>query len=179
MKGEERRKIIAERIGCEPLSATALAEYFGVSRQVIVQDVALLRAEGARILSTNRGYVAEKNRPSRVFKTRHGDEDTIEELYSIVDLGGCVEDVFVHHKAYGTIRADMQIDSRRKADAFMEKIKSGKSVFLKKVTSDYHYHTVTAESEKVLAEIESALRRRGFLIDRAAAVKDSENESER
>ncbi len=165
MKGEERRKNILKSIGNFPLSATALAEKFGVSRQVIVQDVALLRAEGAKIVSTNRGYIGI-DKAIRIFKMRHTDEETIEELYLIVDMGGCLEDVFVHHKAYGTIRADMGIDSRRKADEFMEKIRSGKSVFLKKVTSDYHYHTVSAESESVLDGIEEALRTHRFLVER-------------
>lgn len=166
MNGEERRKKIAETIGCEPVSATKLAEAFGVSRQVIVQDVALLRAEGADILSTNRGYVASKNRRyARVFKVRHSDAQTEEELYLIVDAGGRVDDVFVHHKAYGTISAEMNIDSRAKARAFMQTIACGKSALLKNITSDYHYHTVTAESEETLDAIGRELRAKGFLVE--------------
>ena len=42
-----------------PLSGTELAHRFKVSRQVIVQDIALLRAEDKKILSTYRGYVLE------------------------------------------------------------------------------------------------------------------------
>lgn len=55
MNGEERRAKLKERLGAAPVSATALAKELGVSRQVIVQDIALLRAEGEHILSTNRG----------------------------------------------------------------------------------------------------------------------------
>ena len=75
MSGEDRRRAIAGRLGAEPVAASRLAEMFGVSRQVIVQDVALLRAEGEEILSTSRGYVrAGGERPTRVFKVRHSDE---------------------------------------------------------------------------------------------------------
>ena len=167
MNGEQRRKIIAETVGKEPVSASALAETFGVSRQVIVQDIAILRAEGTKILSTNRGYVAgEKTGKERVFKVRHSDAETESELFAVVDEGGCVENVFVHHKVYGTLSADMGIDSRLKARRFMQKIHSGKSALLKNVTSGYHYHTVRAESEEVLDIIEEKLRSLGFLVEK-------------
>ncbi len=167
MNGEERRRQIAMCIGAEPVSAAHLAEKFGVSRQVIVQDVALLRAEGAEILSTNRGYVAgQKRRCERVFKVRHSDADTESELFAVVDEGGCVENVFVHHKVYGTLTALMGIDSRLKTREFIQKIASGKSALLKNVTSGYHYHTVSAESEEVLDGIEAKLRALGFLVEK-------------
>ncbi len=166
MTGEERRKKIAEMLGGTPLSATKLADELGVSRQVIVQDIALLRAEGAQIIATNRGYiVAGRSRAERVFKACHTDEQTREELYLIVDAGGCVEDVYVWHKVYGKICAQMNIDSRRKADAFLQKIASGVSTPLKNITGNYHYHTVSAASEEVLDEIGALLRARGFLAD--------------
>lgn len=166
MTGEERRRKIAEMLGETPLSATKLAEKFGVSRQVIVQDIALLRAEGKEIISTNRGYILAKSaRVSRVFKARHTDEQTKEELYLIVDAGGKVEDVFVWHKVYGKICAHMGIDSRRKADEFMAKIAAGVSTPLKNITGNYHYHTVSADSEEVLAEIGQQLKSRGFLAE--------------
>lgn len=167
MNGEERRNSIVKSLGTQPLSAARLAERFGVSRQVIVQDVALLRAEGKSILSTNRGYVlAGGARVSRVFKVRHSDEQVIDELYLIADAGGCVEDVYVWHKVYGKVRAPMGIDSRRKAEEFVEKIRSGVSSPLKNITGDYHYHTVTADSEAVLDAIERGLCARGYFVSR-------------
>ena len=165
MTGEERREKIGKMLGEEPLSATDIARAFGVSRQVIVQDVALLRAEGRAILSTNRGYILRESRGfARVFKVRHTDAETREELFMIADEGGCVENVFVHHKVYGTISAYMGIDSRSKAEAFMQQIAEGRSSFLKNITSDYHYHTVRAESERILDAIEKRLGERGFLV---------------
>ena len=159
MTGEERRRAISGLIGSSPRTASGLAELFGVSRQVIVQDVALLRAEGAKIISTNRGYVAENpSRASRVFKVRHTDAQVREELYLIVDAGGRVEDVYVK------ISAPMGIDSRRKAEEFVKKIESGVSAPLKNITGGYHYHTVSAESEAVLDGIAAELRAHGFFV---------------
>ena len=167
MSGEERRKAILNRLGGEPVSAARLAEAFGVSRQVIVQDVALLRAEGIPVLSTSRGYIpAGGGRATRVFKVRHGDDEVLDELQLIVDAGGRVEDVYVWHKVYGKVRAEMGISSRREAEAFVQKIRSGVSAPLKNITGGYHYHTVSAESEGVLNAIEESLRARGFFVAR-------------
>lgn len=100
-----------------------------------MQDIALLRAEGERILSTNRGYVAEgQGRVSRVFKVCHTDEQIRDELYLIADAGGCVEDVFVWHKAYGRIAAPMGVRSRAQAEEFLRELAAGVSRPLKNVT---------------------------------------------
>ena len=149
MTGEERRVKIADMLGTTPLSATKIAEHFEVSRQVIVQDIALLRAEGLEIIATNRGYIiAGHPRARRVFKVCHSDERTREEQYLIVDAGGCVEDIFIWHKVYGKISARTDIDSRRAADIMLEKIASGVSRPLQNITGNYHYHTVSAASDR-------------------------------
>lgn len=169
MKGEERRKYILNALDAEtPVSAGALAAHCGVSRQVIVQDVAILRSGGAKILSTPRGYVLAAGGEvcSRVFKVRHEDERTEEELNLIVDKGGYVKNVFVNHRVYGRIEVDLNVGSHVQTAEYIRSISEGKSGLLKNVTSGYHYHTVTAASEAVLDEIESALRERGFLIER-------------
>ena len=168
MTGSERRDQIINQIkkSSIPVSGAQLAKEFDVSRQVIVQDIALIRTAGYDIISTNRGYILNTQKAiSRVFKVQHTDEQTEEELYEIVDLGGCVENVMVHHRVYGHMEAPLGIHSRRKAAAFIEDIKSGKSSPLKNITSNYHYHTVSAESEEILDEIEEMLRAKGFLIE--------------
>lgn len=169
MSGEERRQGIIAYLSQQntPVSGTALAKEFGVSRQIIVQDIALLRSGNQKILSTNRGYMIsddKEERFSRIFKCRHEDEQANEELCAIVDQGGIVKDVFVNHKVYGRIQATMNIRSRRDVMEFMKDIHSGKSSLLKKVTSDYHYHTVLAESEEILNAIEQELNHLGYLI---------------
>lgn len=147
-----------------PVAARKLASQFGVSRQVIVQDMALLRAQGHEVLSTNRGYLIQAPlRLSRVFKVFHTSEQIADELCTIVDLGGTTEDVFVHHKIYGQIQAPLHISSRRDVQIFLEELKSGKSTPLKDVTSDYHYHTVSADSQETLDLIEQELLTKGYL----------------
>lgn len=55
MEGEKRREqlIALLKQADIPVSGTDLAKRLGVSRQVIVQDIALLRAVNKNILSTN------------------------------------------------------------------------------------------------------------------------------
>ena len=166
MSGEERRgKIIqALKNSDKAVSATTLAKEFDVSRQVIVQDVALLRANWKNIFSTNRGYlIQEDEETTRVFKVQHEDDEVEKELTTIVDLGGTVEDVFVYHKVYGVLRAEMNIKSRMDIRNYMEEIRSGKSSLLKNVTSGYHYHTVRAERVEILDMIQEELQKKGLL----------------
>ena len=168
MTGQNRRKEILARIKeCNtPFSGQKLAEIFGVSRQVIVQDVALLRAEGYDIISTNRGYLLQGTKNcSRIFKVQHSDEAIEDELCSIVDLGGCVESVIVHHKVYGTMEAHLGVNSRRKVALFIEDIQNGKSSPLKNITSNYHYHRVSADSEETLDLIERMLKQKQYLVE--------------
>lgn len=166
MGGQERREQILKILknSDKPVAGTELAKQLQVSRQVIVQDMALIRANGVGILSTNRGYVIDEERTaSRVFKVIHTDGQVEEELNLFVDLGGKVEDVFVFHKVYGVIKASMNIKSRRDVKNYMEGISTGKSTNLKNLTSDYHYHTITADDEQTLDMIQEELRQRGFL----------------
>lgn len=172
MTGSDRRDAIVKKIKSSsvPVPGKQLAASYDVSRQVIVQDIALIRAAGYEILSTNRGYVLnERSAVSRTFKVRHTDDQLEEELYSIVDLGGCVRNVMVNHKVYGHMEAPLNITSRRKAAEFIEDIRRGKSSPLKNITSDYHYHLVEADSEETLDLIADMLEAKGFLIKKDQA----------
>ena len=166
MAGEKRRQEILRYIeeSEKPVSGQKLAEMFHVSRQVIVQDIALLRAGDKEIFSTNRGYICgEKKRAVRIFRVFHSDERIEEELNLIVDWGGKVEDVFVDHEVYGELRAPLNISSRMQVRKFLEEIRSGKSRPLKNITSGYHCHTVWADSEEVLDRIQESLKEAGIL----------------
>lgn len=169
--GDARReRILAALAGASgPLSGSALAAACGVSRQVVVQDVALLRERGERIVSTNRGYVldgpAAAGRPTRLFKCRHTAEQTADELTCVVDLGGRVEDVFVNHRVYGKVSSDLGVSSRRDVERFMAELASGVSTPLMGVTDGYHFHHVSAASEEVLDEVARALADRGYLVE--------------
>lgn len=166
MNGEKRREQIFDLLSKSqtPVSGDTLAKRLDVSRQVIVQDIALIRAKGIDIFSTNRGYVIEsKKECSRTFKVIHADDEVKTELEAILDLGGWVKDVFVYHKVYGVIKADMNIHSRRDIQKFLNDIKSGKSSLLKNVTAGYHYHTVIAKDEQTLDLVHNELAHLNFL----------------
>ena len=166
MNGETRRSEILKTLDSETgiVSATALAKKFGVSRQIIVQDIALLRATGHDILSFARGYrLAAPILPRRVFKVCHTDKDVQRELNLIVDMGGTVVDVFIYHRTYDTVRAGMNIRSRLDVKKFVSDLESGKSSLLSNATSGYHYHTVEADSEEMLDAIGSELDAAGFI----------------
>ena len=166
MKGEKRRKQLLNILSSSnnPISGGTLSKELNVSRQIIVQDISLLRANGATIFSTNKGYLLQEDRKySRVFKVYHTDDQVEEELSTIVDAGGQIRDVFVYHKVYGVLKAEMGIKSRRDVRSYMEEISTGKSSLLKNVTSGYHYHTIDAESEEILDAIQEELQQKGFL----------------
>ena len=166
LNGQERREKIISILknSTQAVSGTELAKQLNVSRQVIVQDMALIRANGLDIISTHYGYILKDDKTvSRVFKVFHTDEQVEEELNLFVDLGGKVEDVFVYHKVYDVIKAPMNIKSRMDVKKYMANISSGKSTQLKNLTSNYHYHTISADSADVLDMIQQELSDRGFL----------------
>ena len=166
MSGKERREEIIKILNSSkmPVAGTDLAKELGVSRQVIVQDMALIRANGIDVMATNRGYVIQETKEaSRVFKVIHTDEQVEEELNLFVDLGGKVEDGFVYHKVHGVIKVPLNIKSRRDVRKYLEGISSGKSTNLMKLTSNYHYHTIIAEDEQTLDLIQEELQQKGFL----------------
>ena len=166
MSGKHRREQIMEilRQTKTPVSGTTLAKLVNVSRQVVVQDIALLRANGIEVLSTNRGYLIEDcKKVSRVFKVHHKPEETETELNLFVDFGGYVKDIFVYHKVYDVIQVDMNLKSRADVRKYLQELASGKSGLLMNVTSGYHYHTILADNEETLDMIQQELQEKGFL----------------
>lgn len=166
-RGERRKKIIRMiNESSAPVPAKELARLCDVSRQVIVQDMVLIRESGYDIIATNRGYIMNHPcRAERVFKVSHTDDQMEDELCSIVDLGGKIVNVMVNHRVYGHMEASLGINSRKKVMEFIENIRLGKSSPLKNITSNYHYHTVEAENEEILDSIEEMLREKGYLIE--------------
>ena len=156
MSGKERREEILQRItnSKTPVSGAALAKSCEVSRQVIVQDIALIRAAGYDVIATNRGYICSSPvRETRVFEVNHTDEQMQDELNTIV-----------RHEVYGELRAELNISSRNKVALFMEEIRQGKSRPLKNITSGEHFHTVSADSAQTLDLIEEELRKKDYLV---------------
>lgn len=166
MKADDRRKEIVNLLTSEQraISGTALSEQFGVSRQIIVQDITMLRNAGYNILSTHSGYILQQTPlKERVFKVYHTTDQTEEELNLIVSLGGIVVDVFVWHKVYGKVVAPLNISSPLHVKQFIEGVRTGKSSELMNITGGYHYHTVRAESEEILYDIFRSLEEKHYL----------------
>lgn len=171
LDGSTRREAIVKYLSSKtnPVSGTELAKRFGVSRQIIVQDIALLRAENRNILSTNKGYVLFHPQDKRsgctaVIMVRHTMEQTMEEMRAIVDYGGSMLDVFVDHDLYGQIRVDLVINDIQDATEFCNKMKNSSSKPLKALTEDCHYHTIKAPSDKALELIMKELKELGILL---------------
>jgi len=170
MEGQERREKLIEILqnNQEPVSGTEFAKRLGVSRQVIVQDIALIRAVNKNILSTTKGYIIygqEKQKPNRCFVVKHTTEQIEDELCTIVDKGGKVLNVTVTHDIYGTIATDLIIKNRQDVYDFVNKVKSKNTIPLKELTDGIHLHTIEADSEEILDSIENALREKNYLLN--------------
>lgn len=170
MEGERRREKIINLLtqNPQPVTGSEIAKQFQVSRQVIVQDIALLRATNKNILSTNKGYVLyhppiDAARVKCTFRVSHTDAQIQDELYTIVDCGGKVLDVVVEHDIYGQITADLILKNRQDVDEFISKIKKSTSKPLKELTSSHHFHTVEADTRQQLDTISQKLSAKGYL----------------
>lgn len=169
MDGERRRELIIEMLETEmePISGSEFAKRLGVSRQVVVQDMALLRAGNKNILATNKGYIyfnpSPKKRYQRCVKVCHDTEAIRDEFYIVLDAGAKVLDVTVEHAIYGSISVDLLIENLQDADEFVRRIEMGDTRPLKELTGNVHFHTLEAESEEALDKAEAGLRLKGYL----------------
>lgn len=146
----------------EPKSGEALGDIFGVSRQIIVKDIGVLKAFGVQIISTNKGYKIDTGEYlTKIIESKHEDCDIKDELNTIVDNGGVVVDIFINHPVYGVIRKDLDIKSRNGVNKFVKNMDI--STPLKNLTANIHYHTISAKDEESLKKIEKALREKGYL----------------
>lgn len=166
MNAQHRRETILTRLGQEqtPVSATALANALSVSRQVIVGDIALLRASGAPIEATPRGYVL--SRPAGVYGQVvccHSGGDMERELNLLVDLGCVVEDVSVEHPIYGQLTGRLQISCRADVKAFLEKVQDCAALPLSALTEGIHTHGLRCPDRETMEKAREALRKMGIL----------------
>ena len=167
MHSDKRRKAIAEllRAADGPISASALAEKFSVSRQIIVGDIALLRSAGEEILATTRGYVtpdAPRGLVRRV-AVRHTPQEMEAELDAIVDNGCTVIDVIVDHPIYGQLTGPLQISNRYEVGQFIERCENAEP--LSRLTDGIHLHTLSCPDGAALERVKGALRALGLLLE--------------
>jgi transcriptional regulator of NAD metabolism len=163
-----RRMIVAwMRTHGGPIRGGELANHFRVSRQSLVQDVAILRAGGEDIVATPRGYRlperAERGHRA-ILACRHAPERTEEELQILVDHGVKVLDVIVEHPLYGELRGSLMIESRADLQDFLEHVSASHALLLSSLTGGVHLHTVEASRPEMISRAKARLRARGFLL---------------
>ena len=169
MNSEERRSLIIERLqqSKEPISASSLAKDFAVTRQIIVADIALLRAAGYSIIADNKGYLLNTidNANIKRIVVKHDKNQVLDEFYAVIDNGGKFLDVIVEHSIYGRISVELNISSRYDAEEFVKKIDSTKANPLFLLTEGVHIHTITIPDENAFARIKEQLTGLGILIE--------------
>ena len=170
MNGEQRRKIIIEKLkSCsEPISATSFADQFGVTRQIVVADIALLRASGYAIRAEHKGYVLDRHDANGLVKhivVKHGKNDLVDELYAIVDNGGKVVDVIVDHSVYGKLSGELNLSSRYEVDCFIQKVNDTGASPLSFLTEGLHVHTIAVKNQDSFDRIKTQLDKMGILIE--------------
>ncbi|WP_163537882.1 transcription repressor NadR [Gracilibacillus sp. YIM 98692] len=171
LSGSDRRKAIVKWLtqSDEPMTGTNIAQKANVSRQVIVQDISLLKAQNHPIIATSNGYLyiqqkQEKKPFYKVIACQHKAEETREELYLIVDHGVTVKNVSIEHPIYGDLEASVMVSNRAEVDQFVQKIEDKKAPYLLELTDGIHNHTIIADEEWKLEQAEQALHDRGFIV---------------
>lgn len=166
---ERRREILRVLRECGgEISASRLAEQFGVTRQIIVSDVALLRANGQKILATRRGYSLEREPETGELRSvvcRHRSEQVLDEFYAVVDNGGSVANVVVEHPIYGQLCADLNISSRFDAQEFVRRQQEANASQLSDLTGGLHVHMLRVPDEQTYLRIVGELSRLNILVN--------------
>ena len=169
MRAEERRQAIEDilRKSAQPISAGTLAARFSVSRQIIVGDIALLRAAGADISATPRGYVIQHSPEGlvRQVAVQHDAAGMEAELNAVVDYGCTVLDVIVEHPIYGQLTGPLQLSSRYDVAQFIARCAKSDARPLSDLTGGIHLHTLSCPSEAAFVRVQNALRELGVLLE--------------
>lgn len=170
MQSSDRRDRILDILKekTKPVSGSRLSKKLGVSRQVIVQDIALLRASGINIYATPQGYLLPGDTKDNIIKViacYHNQENTKKELEIIVDNGGKIIDVIVEHPIYGEIKGNLMLNSRLDINKFMKMYKKEETLPLSFLTGGTHLHTIQVPNEEAFEKIIFELNKNGYLIN--------------
>jgi len=153
----------------EPIRGEDLARQVGVTRQVVVHEIAILRASGTPILSTPRGYLLNPHPHSRqqaVLSVRHPPDKTATELYTLIDHGLVVKNVMVEHPLYGELSGALELRSRKDVDMFLREVDRAQATLLSSLTDGFHMHTVEYLHLTDLTQALDALKRAGIDVIR-------------
>jgi len=166
--GEQRRRGILAWMQHHgtPVRGGELANQFHVSRQCLVQDIAILRASGEHIIATPRGYhvPGESHAHRAIIACKHPPERTEEELQILVDHGVKVLDVIVEHPLYGELRGSLMLESRADVSDFLAQVRASHATLLSSLTDGVHLHTVEASRPELISRAKAELRARGILL---------------
>lgn len=170
--GEERRQKLLEllKTATEPIKGTDFAKQAGVSRQVIVGDMTLLKARNEPILATSQGYIyMNQSNTDLSFERQiacvHTPSDAQQELYTLVDAGVVVKNVTVEHPVYGELTASIMVANRHEVDLFLSRVKETGASYLSELTDGIHLHLIAANSCEFLDAAIEGMRSKGFLAD--------------
>ncbi|MCY0876605.1 MAG: transcription repressor NadR [Firmicutes bacterium] len=167
-RGKRQERLLDElRVASGAITGAELAERCSVTRQVVVHDIALLRASGTPILSTPQGYRLEMKATEKireVVAVSHPPALTGSELYTFVDYGIQVLDVIVAHPVYGEITGGLHLSSRRDVDLFLQQLEASHASLLSSLTDGYHLHSVQCNDLLQLREAEAKLQERGITV---------------
>lgn len=152
----------------KPMKGDQLAKILGVSRQVVVQDIAIMRAQGVKVIATPQGYLLQEDyqkQPRKIFACCHSTtQEMADELETVVYYGGKVVDVIVEHPLYGEIQGNIAVANLADVQSFMKKIHKQEVVPLAALTNGVHLHTIEAPSWEILDNIEHRLLEKGYMI---------------
>jgi len=168
MTGSERRDQIRSLLSSNEaaITATALAKKFNVSRQTIVGDISLLRANGTKIIATIQGYELERgNQLTAIIVCRHFPNEVADEMQKIVQAGGIIKDVEIEHPLYGRIRGELEIRTLGDINLFMGRLKKQQGHLLSELTDGIHTHTIAYQTVEQLQQIRQTLRKSGYLYE--------------
>ena len=170
MSSNERREKLLQILkkSDKPVKGSELSAELQVSRQVVVKDIALLRASGLEIIATSNGYIvldSVKNEFKIKCKNHNSDDELYDELQTIIDLGGKVKDVIVEHPTYGVLKADLNVATNRDLRNFMQKAATNEFKQLSVLSPDYHIHTIEVDNDEIFEEIQEELKLKNILFE--------------
>lgn len=165
-KGRREDLIIKFKTNDVPIKGSELAKLYGVTRQVIVKDIAILRAKGEKIIATPDGYrmIDKNNRYKDVIITKHSNENLKKEMEIIIKYGGIIENVIVSHPVYGEISGTIMVKSFNDLNKFMDRYNSNETIPLSILTNGVHMHTISAIDKDSIELIKKELKEEGFLV---------------
>ncbi|WP_294401084.1 transcription repressor NadR [uncultured Clostridium sp.] len=168
MNSIERRDDIVKLLldSFSPIKGTDIAEKYNVTRQVIVRDIAILRAKGINIMATPDGYIVNRNdgKVKTIIAVNHKESEMFEEMSTVIKYGGTIEDVIVEHPLYGEIKGLLMVKNLNELNKFINKYKNQKGRLLSVLTNGVHLHTIAADTTEDIEAIIAELKAKNFLV---------------